>query len=137
MKGGPIPEVTPVNREFWEGTAAEELRLRQCNQCGYLFRFVTTWCPACWSANIGWIRASGFGVVYATTVVHMAPYESVEERVPYVLALIELQEGPVMMANIVDVPNENVDVGMEVEVTFEQRGDINLPQFRPVRCRTA
>jgi hypothetical protein len=126
-----MPEVTPVNAIFWEGTALGELRLRRCQACDHRFRFVSSWCPVCWSADLDWVRASGLGKVSAMTVVHMAPYESVAERVPYVLALIELDEGPVMMSNVIDLPYDQVEIGMPVEVTFENRGELKLPQFRP------
>lgn len=131
MNGGPIPEVTPVNQLFWDGTAIGELRIRTCKCCGSRFRFVSEWCPACWSTDLDWQAASGRGKVAAMTVVHMAPYESVAARVPYVLALIELEEGPVMMSNVVDCDPDAVTVGMPVQVTFEARGKLQLPQFRP------
>ncbi|SDA50974.1 DUF35 OB-fold domain-containing protein, acyl-CoA-associated [Pseudomonas sp. NFACC15-1] len=67
------------------------------------------------------------------TVVHVAPYASVADRVPYVLALVALDEGPVMMSNIVDVATGDVEIGMAVEVTFEARDGLQLPQFRPIR----
>lgn len=131
MNGGPIPEVTPVNQPFWDGTAVGELRIRTCHSCGTRFRFVSDWCPTCWSADLGWEAVSGRGKVAAMSVVHMAPYESVAARVPYVLALIELDEGPVMMSNVVDCDPATVTIGMRVQVTFEARGDLQLPQFRP------
>lgn len=129
--GGPMPEVTPVNQLFWEGTAAGELRLRCCKACGKRFRFVSDWCPVCWSSDLDWEVASGCGVVHAVTVVHMAPYESVAARVPYVLALVRLREGPTMMSNIVGCDPTEVRIGLDVQVTFEQRGDLMLPQFKP------
>jgi uncharacterized OB-fold protein len=131
MTGGPMPEVTPVNRPFWDGTAIGELRIRICKACGERFRFVSEWCPACWSTDLGWQVASGRGKVTAMTVVQMAPYESVAARVPYVLALIELAEGPTMMSNVVDCDPGTVTIGMPVQVTFEERGELRLPQFTP------
>ncbi len=131
MTGGPLPEVTPVNQPFWDGTAIGELRIRTCKGCGTRFRFVSEWCPTCWSIDLGWEAANGRGKVAAMTVVHMAPYESVAERVPYVLALVELDDGPTMMCNVVDCDPATVTIGMPVQVTFEQRGDVRLPQFKP------
>jgi len=131
MTGGPMPEVTPVNQPFWDGTAMGELRIRTCKACGERFRFVSDWCPTCWSTDLGWQLASGRGRIAAMTVVQMAPYESVAARVPYVLALVELEEGPTMMSNVVDCDPLTVTVGMPVQVTFEQRGELQLPQFRP------
>lgn len=132
MSGGPMPEVTPVNQLYWDGTAAGELRIRHCPSCGTRFRFTTDWCPGCWSTELGWEVTSGRGTVRSLTVVHMAPYESVAARVPYVLALVQLDEGPTMMSNIVDCPVDAVHIGMPVRVTFETRGDLQIPQFTPV-----
>jgi len=131
MSGGPIPEVTPVNQVYWDGTAVGELRIRSCKACSARFRFVSDWCPKCWSTDLGWDVASGRGTVRTKTVVHMAPYESVAARVPYVLALIELAEGPTMMSNIVECEPCSVTIGMPVRVTFEPRGGLKLPQFKP------
>jgi len=131
MSGGPMPEVTPVNQAFWDGTAIGELRIRVCKACSTRFRFVSEWCPACWSTDLGWQAATGRGKVTAMTVVQMAPYESVAARVPYVLALIELSEGTTMMSNVVDCDPATVTIGMPVQVTFERRGELRLPQFRP------
>lgn len=126
-----MPEVTPVNQLFWDGTAIEELRIRCCKACGARFRFVSEWCPECWSTDLDWQAASGFGKVVALTVVHMAPYESVAARVPYVLALVHLDEGPTMMSNIIECDPASVTISMPVRVTFEDRGELKLPQFRP------
>lgn len=129
---GPMPDITPMSQLYWEGTTRGELRLRRCNDCGKLFRFVRALCPACWSHNLGWIAACGDGVVIARAVVAAAPYPSMEGRAPYVLALIELQEGVTMMANVLGCNLSDVFIGMSVTVFFEQRGEIALPQFRPV-----
>ena len=131
MTGGPMPEVTPVNQLFWDGTAIGELRVRTCKACGTRFRFVSEWCPNCWSTDLGWHVASGQGKVAAMTVIHTPPYESMAARVPYVLALVELAEGPTMMSNIVDCEPDAVAIGMPVQVTFEARGELQLPQFKP------
>lgn len=130
MIGGPMPEVTPVNQLFWDGTAAGELRIRCCKACGARFRFTTEWCPTCWSTDLGWETTRGQGTVRSFTVVHMAPYESMAARVPYVLALVELAEGPTMICNIVDCAASQVRIGIPVQVTFEARGDLHIPQFK-------
>ena len=126
-----MPEVTPVNRPFWDGTAIGELRIRACMACGARFRFVSEWCPSCWSTDLSSQVASGRGKVAAMTVVRTAPYESVAARVPYVLALIELEEGPTLMSNVIGCDPDAVKIGMPVRVTYESRGDLQLPQFRP------
>jgi uncharacterized OB-fold protein len=127
-----MPDISPMSQPYWEGTKSGELRLRRCNACGTLFRFVRALCPSCWSNDLGWIAARGTGVVIARAIVATAPYPSMEGRAPYVLALIELEEGVTMMANVLDCDPSEVFIGMSVTCFFEQRGDVALPQFRPV-----
>lgn len=131
MSGGPRPTLTRLSGPFWEGTRAGELRLRLCNSCGARFRFVRELCPRCWSNDLGWQLAAGGGTVIARAIVHTAPYESMEARVPYALALIELSEGVTMMANVLQCDPDDVHIGMKVSLFFEERGEIMLPQFRP------
>ena len=131
MTTKPLPDITAVNALFWEGTAAGELRVRRCRSCGARFRFVHEWCPSCWSSDIGWEAVSGRGRIATFTVVHTPPYPAFEDVVPFVLALVDLDEGVRMMCNIVGCAPENVRIGMPVAVTFEDRGGIALPQFSP------
>ncbi len=131
MTGGPLPIMTSMNRPYWDGTALGELRMRKCDACGALFRFVSEQCPKCWSTDLSWQIASGRGKVVAFTTVYRAPYESVEARVPYTIALIDLCEGLTMMSNVIECDPSAVRVGMPVELIFEQRGEVRLPQFRP------
>ena len=127
----PIPDITEMNREYWEGAAAGELRIRHCNQCAARFRFAYLRCPECWSPDIGWRRVSGKGTVTNFSVVHQAPYPAFHDMVPYVLALVQLDEGVRMITNVVECDPVSVRVGMRVNVTFEQRGPVALPVFKP------
>lgn len=131
MSGKLVPEVNAVTQEYWDGTAQGELRIRHCPECDTLFRFGPAWCPECGHAEMGWKPASGKGVVTNHSTIHVPPYEAYADDVPYVLALIDLEEGVRMMANIVDCAPEAVHIGLPVEVVFETRGDVQLPQFRP------
>lgn len=133
MSGKPVPEVTDLNRAFFEGTAKGELRLRHCRSCGELFRFAHPLCPNCWSDSLDHVVASGKGKVESFTVVHMPPYEAWASSVPYVLALVALDEGVRMMSNI-DIDVADVAIDMPVEVWFEQRDAIAIPQFRPAEA---
>ncbi|KFG90929.1 Nucleic-acid-binding protein containing a zn-ribbon [Sphingobium herbicidovorans NBRC 16415] len=130
MNGAPIPPVTPINALYWEGTATNELRLCVCTNCGTRFRFVRELCPRCWSSNPAWEVSAGSGKVVARVVVEAAPYEAMAARTPYVLALVELDEGVTMMSNVVDCDPHSVEIGQRVELLFEQRGDFAIPQFR-------
>lgn len=134
MSGGPLPTITPLNQPYWDATAKGEVRLQHCNKCGANFRYVRDICGNCWSEDLGHVVIKGEGTVIAVTVAHIAPYESVEQRVPYALALVELPEGATMMTNIVECDPESVYVGQKVELLFEPRGDLQIPQFRPARA---
>ena len=127
----PVPDVDSVNRLYFEGTATGELRIRTCKSCGHLFRFAHAWCPECWSQDLDFKVASGRGRIETFTVVHQAPYESFEDRIPYVIALVELDEGVRMMSNVVDCDPGHVRIGLPVTVTYEDRGPLKVPMFRP------
>ena len=132
MSEKPVPEISEINREYFDGCVAGELRIRTCNACAARFRFAHAWCPQCWSSQLGWQRASGHARVSHFTVVHMAPVPAFQAESPYVLAMVELDEGVRMMTNIVDCDPEIVRVGMEVRVRFEPRGETRVPVFVPL-----
>lgn len=92
-------------------------------------------CPTCWSDEVAWETVSGRGTLYSYVINHR-PAPGFEADAPYAIAVVQLEEGPRLMSNIVEVDNtpENLVVDMPLEVTFEQRGDVMLPQFRPVRA---
>jgi uncharacterized OB-fold protein len=86
------------------------------------------------SEELDWVDAKGKGTIYAYTVIHRAPSRPFEPDVPYTVALVDLEEGCRMITNIVDVSPQEVRVGMEVEVVFEEiTPEISLPKFRPRR----
>ena len=127
----PMPQITPVSAAFWEGCREGVLRVQECMECGHLQFYPRSLCTACASTNLGWRTVSGAGTLYAATVIRRAPSQFFAGRAPYVLAIVELDEGPRMMANIVDCDVDSVRVGIRVRVTFEQVSEeISLPQFR-------
>jgi len=128
MTDKPLPEITDLNRIYFEGCAQGELRVRRCLSCNMRFRFAHEWCPHCWSPELGWEKVSGFGKVTHYTIVYMGPSDAFET--PYVLALIELDEGVRMMSNVL-CPPEQVKIGMPVRVTFEKRQNVFMPMFVP------
>lgn len=131
MSGKLVPEPNEVTELYWEGTAAGELRVKHCPSCEALFRFNHAWCPECGNAELDWKNTTGRGVVTNFTVIHVPPYEAYTDEVPYVLALIDLEEGVRVMMNVIDCDPLSVHIGMKVALTFETRGDVQLPQFRP------
>lgn len=126
----PVPEPTPETRPFWDGTAAGELRLQRCTSCGHAYFYPRPVCPSCGSTAVEWFAASGLASLCSYTINYRPPASFGE---PYAIAVVELAEGPRMMANIVGIANtpENLVLDMPLRVVFEERGDISLPQFAP------
>lgn len=128
-----LPDVTPENERYWSAAAEGRLLLRSCRQCGLTYHYPRSLCPDCFSDDTEWIEASGRGTVYTYSVT--GGDESVPEAEKAVIvAYVELEEGPRMMTNIVDCRPEEISVGTEVSITFEQVAseDIAIPVFTPV-----
>jgi hypothetical protein len=128
----PLPEIDGSARTYWEGCKAGKLLLPRCRSCGELFFYPKHFCPACLSEELEWVEASGKGIVHTFTVISRAPSGAFEADVPYVIAIIDLQEGLRMLSNVIGIPPDQVRVGMPVEVVFEKvTEDVTLPKFRP------
>jgi uncharacterized OB-fold protein len=126
----PIPEISEVAKPYWEAARNDELHIQRCTSCGKAIFYPRHWCPHCLGQEITWERASGDGRIHSFSTVYQAPFEAYKSDTPYVLALIELAEGPVMMTNVVNCDPEAVTVGLPVRVCFEERADgFKIPQF--------
>ena len=127
----PAPITNADSRVFWEGVARDELLLHHCKACSKLHYPPRHLCPYCWSDDLDWTPSSGKGVVYSFTVMHRAPTPNFIGRVPYVVALIDLEEGPRMMANILGHDALATAVEDRVSVCYEVRpGGSKVPQFK-------
>jgi uncharacterized protein len=125
------PKPTPETQHFWDGTRAGELRLQRCDACAKTYFPPRPFCPACGSRKVSVFKASGKGKLYSY-VIHHRPAPGFIP--PYSIAVVELDEGPRMMANIVDCPQtpEALELDMRLEVKFEKLDEqITLPLFRP------
>ena len=133
MTERPLPAMTPETRHFWEGTRAGELRLQKCAACNHVYFPPRPFCPQCASSDVSVLRASGRATLHSY-VIHHRPAPGFVP--PYSIAVVELEEGPRMMTNIVQVPQtpEALRLDMPLEVVFEQvNHEISLPLFRPAR----
>ncbi len=128
----PVPVPVPVTQPFWEGTAAGELRLQSCGACGARVFYPRPRCPGCGADALSWVRASGRGRLHSYVISHMEMPGWAGET-PYVIAIVELEEGPRMMSSLVGVPADpaRLPLDMPLEVVFEKRGDMTLPMFKP------
>jgi uncharacterized OB-fold protein len=127
-----LPRPTPETQPFWDGTRAGELRLQRCEACAHVYFPPRPFCPKCAGRKIRWFRASGRGFLYSY-VIHHRPAPGFEP--PYSIAVVELEEGPRMMTNIVNCPQtpDVLVLDMPLEVVFTRvSDDIALPQFQPV-----
>jgi uncharacterized protein len=129
----PIPVPTRETLPYWEGCKAHELRIQRCADCGHYQFFPRIYCTKCMSGRVEWIKASGRAKVLSYTIVHRPVSAAFKEHVPYVVALVTLDEGPTMMTNIIDVAPDQISVGMPLTVVFEDWTDaISIPKFRPI-----
>lgn len=120
------------SRPYWEGLARGELRIQRCDACARAVFYPRAFCPHCSADRLSWIVATGRGTVYSYTVAHQA-YGLFAGDVPFIVAIVELEEGVRMMSRIINAPRERVKVGAPVQVTFEAVGeDFTLPYFRLV-----
>ena len=130
----PVPEPNADSRLYWDAARGGRLVVRQCRACGRRHFMPRGQCPACWSDDLEWIDCGGFGTVYSLSTVHRAPTPDFAGIAPYVIALIDLDEGPRMFANIVGAGAREASIGERVQLTFERRGEsVALPQFMRVQ----
>jgi uncharacterized OB-fold protein len=123
---------------FFRAAANGELRLPRCRRCGAYAWPPTRRCRACGSDAIDWVVASGRGVVHTFTVVRQSPEPYFQAKVPYVVAMIDLDEGPRLLSALVDCAVDAVRIGMSVAVAFIDGDDrLGLPVFRPVDVASA
>jgi uncharacterized OB-fold protein len=128
----PLPRVDEESRGYWEALQRHELYFQRCRDCGTRRLPPRAVCPACLSAATEWVRASGQGTVYSFTVTYQNQTPGFREELPYVLAVVELVEGPRLMANIADCAPDAVRIGMPVEVVFDDvTPEVTLAKFRP------
>jgi len=128
----PIPLITEDNEAFWTGGRDGRLLIVRCQECGNYSHPPAPRCSVCFSANVAPLPVSGRGRVYSFTINRQQ--WSPELEVPYVLAVVELEEQPELriFTNIVGCPVDRVTIGMPVTVEFVERGSVFLPVFRPV-----
>lgn len=137
MSSSPIDQALALapddlDRPFWEGCERGELLLQRCPRSGRWH-----W-PAAADPETGsgleWVAASGRGTIHTFTIIHKVYRPEWAARVPYNVIVVELEEGPFFHSHLVDCPNEEIRVGMPVELVFRRTQEgLNLPCFRPRR----
>jgi len=123
----PKPRITSTERTsaFWEAASQGTLLLQRCGQCNHMQHYARPMCVACWSPNVSWEAAAGTGVIWTFTVVGMPGHPAWRPDTPYVLAIVELDEGPRLMTNIVDCRPDDIAVGQRVVLRPTLQPDTN------------
>ena len=128
----PLPRPTEDSAPYWEAAQRGELRMQQCGDCGHVRFPPSLICPVCLSSRAEWVRLSGRGTVYSWIVVHQSQHPAFNADAPYNVAIIELEEGPRLHTNLVNCLNDQIHIGLPVEVVFEKISDeVTLPKFQP------
>ncbi|MDA3040390.1 MAG: Zn-ribbon domain-containing OB-fold protein [Actinomycetota bacterium] len=118
----PNPPVTADSLPFWEGATDDRLVLPRCNGCAEVIWYPRHFCPRCGSADVSWFEASGQGSIYSFTVVERGQGRWAEHS-PYVLAYVELAEGPRVLTNIIDTDPDSLSIGDVVHASFDHSED--------------
>jgi uncharacterized OB-fold protein len=131
----PLPQPTPETAPFWDACREHRLEIQRCTACGRFYFPPRPFCPRpeCFSGAVEWVAVSGRATL-DTYVINHRPAPGFEEKAPYAIAVVQLEEGPKLMTNIAGIENtpENLVLDMPLEVDFEDvDGDITLYTFRP------
>lgn len=127
----PAPMPEGLNAEFYQHCAQGELCFQRCTDCGTWRHLPRVMCAHCGSDQWSWQRASGRGRLFSWTVTHQAMHPSFAGDVPYIVAVIELDEGVRMVSGVRNLPPDRLQIDLPMEVTFEHVSeDIALPYFR-------
>lgn len=130
----PLPAINEDGAPYWAYCRKGELRMQRCGECGHVRWPPSVLCPKCLAENGDWILLSGKGKIYSFIVVHRPQHPAFFDDAPYNTAIVELEEGVRMHANVIDCANEALTIGMPVEVVFDRVNDeVTLPRFRPRR----
>jgi uncharacterized protein len=126
----PVPEPSLETQPFWDAAREERLVIPYCKACGFHWFPPALACERCGEADYSWVDASGRGKVFTFAIYHRLYHPAFKGKLPYVVAVVELEEGPRLISNIVGVPHERIRCEMPVRVVFDHRRDgIKVPQF--------
>ena len=128
----PLPRIDEESKGFWEACRRHELYVQQCGACGAVRYYPRALCPSCLSDDTRWVLSSGRGTVYTYTVTYQNQSAGFRDALPYVLAYVELEEGPRVLSNIVGCDPRALAIGMEVKASFAPSADgYAVPRFTP------
>ena len=129
---GPLPDLTPEDRPFWEAARDHRFILPRCRDCSHVWFPPYLSCTQCMSPDREWFEASGRGTVWGYTIMEQPYVPGYRDELPYNVVLVELEEGPMVYSNLVGVPNDEIRPDIPVEALFDDVTDeVTLIRFRP------
>ena len=130
----PLPEFRPETKPYWDAAKNHKLVIPKSKTTGESFFYPRAVSPGDdMTDDIEWVESEGKGKIWTFSIHHMGPSKAYKGEPPYVVALIEMDEGVKMMSNVIDVDVKDVHIGMEVEVIFDDvTEEVTLPKFKPV-----
>jgi uncharacterized OB-fold protein len=128
-----VPTIEDASRPYWDAARAGKLLIAKCNACKKVHHYPRPFCPSCWSEDVEAVEASGRGTLYTYSTVYVNDLHPFKTRLPYIAAMVELDEGPRLMTNIEGCEPSDLHVGMPVQVDFRAiTDDIDATVFRPI-----
>ena len=128
MSKKPSPHPTADSVDFWHACSEGRLTFQRCGSCNHAQLYPRSLCARCGSTELTVETSQGRGTIFTFTLNHRAPNEAFAADAPYLIALIDLDEGPRIMTNVVDCDPASVAIGSRVRIVFEARGELSLPQ---------
>ncbi len=127
-----LPTIEDDSRPFWDAARQQRFLIRHCLTCGEYSHYPRTFCPSCWSEDVEWFEASGRGTLYTWSTVFINDLPPFNERLPYIAAVVDLDEGPRVMTNMVDCDGSQLSIGMTVRAAYRAiSDDVTVPVFVP------
>jgi uncharacterized OB-fold protein len=127
----PLPQVSPEMAPFFEAARRHALVVQRCTGCGALRFPARSICSTCLSREATWLPVSGRGTVFSFAIMHQAVHPGFAAETPYAVVVIQLDEGPRLLSNLVDCRTADVRIGQAVEVVFDDvTPEVTLPKFR-------
>ena len=131
IEGRPLPQTDNVSAPYWAAAAEGKVLYQECTACGHRQFYPRAMCTAC-GETPEWVRASGRGTVHTFTVIRQNYGRPFRDELPYVVAIVELEEGPRLMTNVTGIAVEDVRIGLPVQVYFELAAEgVGVPFFHP------
>lgn len=130
----PAPVTEPWTEEFWKAAKQHKFLVQHCNDCNINIFYPRKFCPECWGSNLSWIESKGKGKLYTFTITMYGVEPRFAPDLPYVLALVDLDEGIRVMTRIVNCDHDQLQCDMPVEIVWQDiNEEFNLYYFQPVK----